>query len=256
MVVQKIKEQSPSLVITALLVVGAAIWLHHENIQTERLLVEPLRAQNDALRAAADDNHRELASTSELLRNAISRRDSELFRPDVELQKLNTQRMDALADAIARKVQPTAVEAPKSPDEIRAAEDQQVEKIATRMADKLKPMLATVGTENRLATDDAVRQEFARNQALASELQRTQAAARDAVNLSHELGTLYVDSFRDQGVVKRALTFPGYLVSDLFSLSIVSSRDQKAAERSVAEKVQAIEKRIDEIQAQALVTKS
>jgi hypothetical protein len=246
MIVQKIKEQSPSLVITALLVVGAAVWLHHENTQTQRLLVEPLRAQNEALRAAADDNHRELASTSELLRNALSRRDSELFRPDVELQKLNTQRMDALADAIARKVQPTSVDAPKSPDEIRAAEDQQVEKIATRMADKLKPMLATVGTDNRLATDDAVRQEFARNQ----------AAAQDAVKLSQELGTLYVDSFRDQGVVKRALTFPGYLVNDLFSLNLVSSRDQKKAERSVAEKVQAIEKRIEEIQAQALVTKS
>jgi hypothetical protein len=256
MVVQKIKEQSPSLVLTAVLVVGAALWLHHEDAQTQRRLVEPLRAQNEALRAAADDNHRELVSTSELLRNAVARRDSELFRPDEEMQKLNSQRMDALADAIARKVQPVAVAAPKSPEEIGRAEDRQVERIASRMADKLKPMLSTVGSDNHLATDDTVRREFARNQELTADLQQTQAAAQDALKLSHELSILYLDSFRDQGMIKRALTFPGYMVSDLFSLSIISSNERKRAERNVSAKLDAIEKRIDEIQAQALVTKS
>jgi len=256
MVVEKIKEQSPTLLITALLVVGAAIWLHHENSQTQRLLVEPLREQNEALRTAAADNRRELAATSELLRHAISRRDSELFRSDEELQKLNAQRMDALADAIARKVQIAPAEPPKSAEEIRVAEDRQEEAIATRMADKLKPMLATVGTDNHLATDETVQREFARNQALSADLQQTQAAAQDALKLSQQLSVLYLDTFKDQGMVKRALSFPAYMVGDLFTGSIVGSTQRAHVERDVSAKLNAIEKRLDEIQAQALVTKS
>ena len=102
---QKFKEQLPAVVLTALLVIAGAFWVHQQTVSElsdkQRSQLIPLREQNDALKAASEENRRQIDATNKLLRDAISKREADLFRTDEEIQKLNVERMDALADAIA-----------------------------------------------------------------------------------------------------------------------------------------------------------
>jgi hypothetical protein len=218
-------------------------------------LVRQLQDQNDALRSAVDDNRHRSEATADLLRNAIARDEGTVFRPDVEMEKLNSQRMSALADAIAKKVQPE-IPGPKTPDELRADEDEQVERITSRMVEKMEPVLLNVSKGQHFATDEAVRKEFERNQRLSSDLIASQAVAQDALKTSHEIGALYVGSFENQGVLPRILSLPGGVVHDAVSFSIISSSDRKKAQQDVQTKRDQIQKRMDEIQAEAMSVKS
>src|SRR5689334_3850362 len=107
---QKFKEQIPAVILTALLVVGGAFWLHQQTVtemaKKQTAEIAPLRDANDALKAASEENRKQIESTNKLLRDAIAKREADMFRTDEELQKLNTERMDALADVIAKKIQP------------------------------------------------------------------------------------------------------------------------------------------------------
>jgi len=250
MVVQRIKEQTPGIVVLAVVVVAAAVWLHHENIATQQLMIVPLREQNDALRVTADDNRRQLEATTALLKNAISKRDADLFRPDEEVERINGQRIDALADAIAKRVQPAPP--PHSSTELKQMEDEQVERLSTRTAEKVRPMLADLATRDGLQTDEKVRSAEARNAQLTSELRQSQMAAQEAVHYSQELGQKYVDTFRDQAVLPRIMTLPGQLINDTAHLNLATNRDQAKARSEVAAEVATLEKRIEDIQAQAL----
>jgi hypothetical protein len=93
--------------------------------------------------------------------------------------------------------------------------------------------------------------ELAKNQQLNNNLQETQAAAQEAMKLSHEITALYLSSFKDQGLITRLLSLPANVVKDAASLSIVSSSDRKKVEQDLMKKMAEIEKRLTEIQAQA-----
>src|SRR3954463_9248907 len=83
---QKFKEQIPAVLLTALLVIGGAFWLHQQTVaemgkkQTAELA--PLRDSNDALKAASEENRKQIESTNKLLRDAIAKRESDMFRTD------------------------------------------------------------------------------------------------------------------------------------------------------------------------------
>jgi len=130
---QKLKEQIPAIIVTAALITGAAFWLHHKTVadMTLRQQAElaPLREQNDALKASAEENRQQIEATNKLLRDAIARKEADMFRTDEELQKLNGERMDALAEAIAKKVQPYNP-LPKSPEEAEKMQNEQVDKVS------------------------------------------------------------------------------------------------------------------------------
>ena len=102
----KLKDQLPAIVLTALLIIGAAYWLQHQTIadmsKRQQRELAPLREQNDALKAASEENRQQIEATNNLLRDAIARREADMFRTDEELQKMNVERMDALAEAIAK----------------------------------------------------------------------------------------------------------------------------------------------------------
>jgi hypothetical protein len=265
---QKLKEQFPAIILTALLVTGGAFWLHHQTVadMTARQQAEltPLREQNDALKAAAEDNRREIEATNKLLKDAISRREADMFRTDEEIQKLNTERMDALAEAIAKKVQPYNP-LPKTPEEAEQQQNAQIDKVSTRMADKIQPILAEMASDQHLTRDSinaysqrisdqigtVLTAELAKNQQLNNNLQGTQAAAQDALKLSHEITALYLSSFKDQGLLTRLLTLPANVVKDAASLSIVSSSERKKKEQELVAKMNDIEKRLIELQAEA-----
>ena len=265
---QKFKEQIPVILVIVITVIGAAFWLKQVTVaelQTQQdAKLKPLREQNDDLKAQSAENRRALEATNKLLKDAIAKRESDLFRTDEEVQKLNVERMNALADAIAKKVQPYNP-LPKSAEEAEKMQNDQVDKVSSRMTDKISPILAEMAKDQNLTRESlttysqrisdqvgkVLTAELAKNQQLNNNLQATQAAAQDAMKLSHEITALYLSSFKDQGLITRLLTLPANVVRDAASLSIVSSSDRKKVEQNLMTKMAEIEKKLSEIQAAA-----
>jgi hypothetical protein len=264
---QKLKDQLPAVILTALLVSGAAFWMHHQTVAEmtaqQEAQMAPLREQNDALKASSEENRRQIEATNKLLKDAISKREADLFRTDEEVTKLNTERMNALAEAIAKKVQPYNP-LPKSPEEAERMQNEQVDKVSSRMAEKISPILTEMSRDQHL-TRDSINQysqrisnqvgtvltaEMARNQQLNTNLQETQATAADAMKLSHEITALYLSSFKDQGLITRLLSLPANVVRDAASLSIVNSTERAKVEQDLVNRMNEIEKRLAEIQGQ------
>lgn len=264
---QKFKEQIPAVILTALLVIAGAFWLHQQTVSEmsakQQAELAPLREQNDALKAASEENRRQIESTNKLLKDAIAKREADLFRTDEEVQKMNTERMDQLAEAIAKKIQPYNP-LPKTPEEAERQQNEQVDKVSARMAQRIQPILSEMANDQHLTRDsiaqysqrisdqvgNVLATEMNRNQVLNNNLQQTQSAAQDALKLSHEITALYLSSFKDQGLITRLLSLPANVVKDAASLSIVSSSDRKKVEESLVSKMNEIEKRLAELQAQ------
>jgi hypothetical protein len=262
---QKFKEQILVILVIVVVVVGAAYWLNQKTVSELNAQQEPklaaLREQNDALKISTEENRRQLDATNKLLKDAVAKREADMFRTDEEVQKLNTERMDALADAIAKKVQPYNP-LPKSPEEAEKMQNDQVDKVSTRMADKIQPILSEMSKDQNLTRESIAKYserisdqvgsvltaELAKNQQLNNNLQSTQAAAQDAMKLSHEITALYLSSFKDQGLITRLLTLPANIVRDAASISIVSSNDRKKVEEDIVKKMNEIEARLTEIQ--------
>jgi len=265
---QKFTEQLPAVLLTALLVIGGAFWLHQQTVREmglkQQAELAPLRDANDALKAASEENRKQIESTNKLLRDAIAKREADMFRTDEEVQKLNTERMNALAEAIAKKVMPYNP-MPKSPEEAEKQQNDQIDKVSGRMADRIQPILSEMAKDQNLTRESIVQYsqrisdqvgnvltaELAKNQQLNNNLQQTQATAQEALKLSHEITALYLSSFKDQGLITRLLTLPANVVKDAASLSIVSSSDRKKVEEQLVTRMAEIEKRLNEISAQA-----
>ena len=116
---QKLKDQIPAIILTAALIIGVAFWLHNEDqkqMADQQQAIAGLREQNELAKQSLDETRTQLDNTSKLLKEAVAKREADLFRTDQEISQLNTQRMDALAEAIAKKVQPYNP-LPKSPEE-------------------------------------------------------------------------------------------------------------------------------------------
>lgn len=264
---QKFKEQIPAVILTALLVTGGAFWLHQQTVAEmtakQQAEIEPLREQIDAQRASSDASNKELADLRKTLSDAIAKRDAEVFRSDEEIQKMNTQRMNQLAEAIAKKIQPYNP-LPKTPEEAERMQNEQIDKVSARMAQRIQPILAEMANDQHLTRNSIERYseriseqvggvlnaEIARNQQLNNNLQQTQAVAEDSLQLSHEITALYLSTFKDQGLITRLLTLPANVVKDAASLSIVSSSDRKKVEQNLMNRMDAIQKRLDQLQAQ------
>ena len=265
---QKFKEQIPAVILTAILVIAGAFWVHQQTVlelgARQQAELAPLREQNDALKAASEENRRQIEATNKLLKDAISKREADMFRTDEEVQKLNTERMNALAEVIAKKMQPYNP-LPKSAEEAEKMQNEQVDKVSSRMADKIQPILAEMSKDQNLTRDSIAKysqrisdqvgnvltNELAKNQQLNNNLQATQAVADDAMKLSHEITALYLSSFKDQGLITRLLTLPANVIKDAASLSIVNSSDKKKIEEQLVQKMNDIDKRLADIQAQS-----
>jgi hypothetical protein len=265
---QKIKDQLPTIILTALLVSGAALWMHHQTVQEmtaqQDAALAPLREQNEALKASSDENRRQIAATNQMLKDAISKREADLFRTDEEVDKLNTARMDALAEAIAKKVQPYNP-LPKSPEEAARMQNEQVDKVSDRLKQKIDPILTQMANDQHLTRDSIMQYsqriteqvgtvltaEMAKNQQLNNNLRETQGVAQESLALSHEITALYLSSFKDQGLITRLLTLPANVVRDAASLSIVNSSDKKKIEQDLVNRMNDIDKRLNDIEAEA-----
>jgi hypothetical protein len=264
----KIKDQLPTIILTALLVSAAAFWMHHATVAEmtaqQDAALAPLREQNDALKSAAEENRREIAATNQMLKDAISKREADLFRTDEEIAKLNNQRINALAEAIAKRVEPYNP-LPKTPEEAARMQNEQVDKVSARMADKIRPILDQMANDQHLTRQSIMQYsqrisdevggvltaELAKNQKLNNNLQETQEVAQESLALSHEITALYLSSFKDQGVITRLLSLPANVVKDAASFSIVNSTQRKKEEQDLVNRMNDIQKRLQEIEAQA-----
>jgi hypothetical protein len=263
----KLKEQLPAIILTAVLISGMAFWVHTRTVaemdEREQAELAPLREQNEALKASAEENRRTIEATNKLLKDAISKREADMFRTDEEIQKLNGERMDALAEAIAKKVQPYNP-LPKSPEEAEKMQNEQVDKVSSRLQLKIQPILTEMAQDQNLTRKSierysqkisdqvgtALTAELARNQKLNNNLQETQATAQDALRLSHEMTALYLSSLKDDGIVTRLLMLPANVVKDAANFSIISNSDRKKIEQDLVNKENEIEKRLSDLEAQ------
>ncbi|HUR57358.1 MAG TPA: hypothetical protein VM029_06590 [Opitutaceae bacterium] len=265
---QKFKEQLPAVILTAILVIGGAFWVHQQTVnemaakqQTELM---PLRDANDELKKTSEENRQQIAATNKLLRDAIAKREADVFKSEDELHKLNADRLELLAEAIAKKIQPYNP-APKSAAEAEKVQNEQVDRVSGRMTERIQPILAEMAREQNLTRDsiasysqrisdqvgNVLTSELAKNQQLNNNLQQTQAVAQDALKLSHEITALYLSSFKDQGLITRLLTLPANVVRDAASMSIVNSSDRKKIEEQLVRKMADIERRLSDVQGQA-----
>jgi hypothetical protein len=265
---QKLKEQLPTIIIIVVLVVGAAFWINQKNLEesaAQQAKFAAQREQFDAqLKAAAEDTRRQIEGVDKLLKDAIQKRAADVFMTEEEVSKLNEEKVNALAEAIAKKVQPYNP-LPKSAEEAEKMQNEQVDKVSSRMADKISPILTEMSKDQNL-TRDAINSysqrisdqvgrvltdELAKNQQLNNNLSATQTVAQDSLKLSHEITALYLSSFKDQGLITRLLTLPANVVRDAASLSIVSSNERKKVEADLIARMNEIDKRLSDIQAQA-----
>ncbi len=264
---QKFKEQIPAVILTALLVTGGAFWLHQQTVTEmsarQQAELAPLREKNEQLTVSAEENRKQIEETNKLLKDAIAKREADVFRTDEEVQKMNGERMDQLAEAIAKKMQPYNP-LPKTPEEAERMQNEQVDKVSSRMAQRIQPILAEMAKDQNLTRDSIAQysnriseqvgtvlaQEQSRNQQLNNNLQQTQATAQEAMKLSHEITALYLSSFKDQGLITRLLTLPANVVKDAASLSIVSSSDRKKVEEQLLNRMSEIEKKLNDLQSQ------
>ncbi|MGH7995617.1 MAG: hypothetical protein ACREFX_04620 [Opitutaceae bacterium] len=264
---QKLRDQIPTIVIIVIVLAGVAYWVHVQTVEDmtlkEQADLAPVREQNDVLKAETEENRQQLALLNQTLKDAITKRSADVFQTDEELQKLNQQRMNALAEAIAKKMEPYNP-LPRTPQEAERLQNEQIDKVSSRMAVKIRPILDQMASDQHLTRQSVAQysqrisdevsgvltSEMAKNQKLNDNLQETQEVAQESLALSHEITALYLSSFKDQGLITRLLSLPANVVKDAASLSIVNSRDKKKVEQDLVNRMNAIDERLRQIEAQ------
>ena len=266
---QKFKEQLPAVILTAILIVGVAFWFNQKTVaELTKQSQDALAAQRDEtkaeMKASADETRRHIESVNQLLKDAISKRQADALMTDEEFAKVNAEKIDKLAEAIAHKIQPYNA-LPKTAEEAEKIQNEQVDKVSSRMAEKISPILAEMSKDQNLTRESingysqrisdqisgVLTAEMSRNQVLNTQLLASQAVAQDSMKLSHEITALYLSSFKDQGLLTRLLTLPANVVRDAASLSIVNSSDRKKVEERLVSEMNTLDKRLADVEAAA-----
>lgn len=265
---QKFKEQIPAVILTAALILGITFWLNQkaaaEMAAKQQAELAQLREQTNAeMKANAEETRRHIESVNQLLKDAISKRAADVFMTDEEVAKLNEQKVNQLAEAIAKKVMPYGANIPKTPEEAEKLQNEQVDKVGSRLAEKISPILSEMSKDQNLTRESinaysqrisdqisgVLTSEMSRNQQLNTQLLASQSVAQDAMKLSHEITALYLSSFKDQGLITRILSLPANVVRDAANMSIVNSSDRKKMEERLVNEMNTLEKRLTEVQA-------
>lgn len=261
----KLKDQIPAVIVTVvvLLVAGSLFYLKVSNdTAKQQAAMTALREQNNELRTASEDNRRQTEALNALLKDAIAKRSADALMTDEEYSKVNAEKINRLAEAIAFKIQPFNP-LPKTPEEAERLQNEQVDKVSTRMADKIQPILAEMANDQHLTRESingysqrisdqvgvVLTAELAKNQQLNNNLIASQAVAHDSLQLSHEVTALYLSSFKDQGLITRLLTLPANVIKDASSLSFVNSTERRKIEARLVGEMNEIENRMNEVQA-------
>lgn len=250
-----------------MITIGLVVLFHQKNItetsNRQQAELASLREQHALdLKTAAEETNRRIEAVNTLLKDAIQKRSADAFVTDEEMAKVNAEKISQLAEAIATKIQPFNP-LPKTPEEAEHLQNEQVDKVSSRMADKIQPILMEMSRDQNLTrtaiasysqkisdqVGSILTTELAKNQQLNNSLASTQAVARDSLRLSHEITALYLSSFKDQGLITRLLSLPANVIKDASSLSIVNSTERKKMESRYFAQLSEIERRLNEAQA-------
>ena len=87
-----------------------------------------------------------------LLKDAIQKRAADVFMTQQEVEKMNAERVNQLAEAIAQKIQPYNP-LPKTPEEAERQQNEQVDKVSSRLADRIQPILADMAKDQHLTRE-------------------------------------------------------------------------------------------------------
>ncbi len=263
----KLKDQIPAVAITVIVLLIAGLFLYRKvanDTAAQQAAMTALREQNIELRAASEDNRRQTEALNALMKDAIAKRSADALMTDDEYAKVNAEKINRLAEAIAFKIQPFNP-LPKTPEEAERLQNEQVDKVSSRMSEKIQPILAEMANDQNLTRESinaysqrisdqigvVLTTELAKNQQLNNNLQTTQAIAQDSIKLTHEVTALYLSSMKDQGVLTRLLSLPANIIKDATSLSIVSSSERRKMEARLVGQMNELENRMAEIQAKA-----
>lgn len=266
---QKLKDQIPAIILTAVIIVGAAFWFYQKTVDDltaqQQEQIAALRAESNAeMKASAEETRRHIESVNQLLKDAITKRSADVFMTEEEVAKLNAEKVDTLAEAIAKKIQPYNP-LPKTPEDAERIQNEQVDKVSNRMAERIQPILAEMAKDQNLTRESiegysqrisdqisgVLTSEMSRNQELNNQLLASQSVAQDSMKLSHEITALYLSSFKDQGLITRLLSLPANVVRDAANLSIVNSSERKKMEERLVSEMNVLDRRLAEIQAGA-----
>jgi uncharacterized protein (DUF2267 family) len=261
---QKLKEQLPAILVTALLVIVAAYFIHQKTVsEMAQSQQDQLATLRDEMKASNDESNQRIDAINTLLKDAIAKRQADALMTDEEFAKVNADKVNQLATAIAQKIQPYNP-LPKTPEEAEKQQNEQIDKVSSRLSEKIHPILADMAADQHLTRDSinaysqkitdqvgvVLTGEMAKNQVLNNNVLATQDVARDSLGLSRELTALYLSSFKDQGVLSRLLDLPADIVKDAAHLSIVNSNERAQIEQGLVTRMNDLQKRLDDLQAQ------
>ena len=265
---QKLKEQFLTILLIAVIVAVALfgfLKVVANMAARQDKQINALREKTSAdLNASAEETRKQIKDVNNLLKDAIQKRSADVFMTEQEVAKMNADRVNQLAEAIAQKIQPYNP-LPKTPEDAEKQQNEQVDKVSGRLAERIQPILADMAKDQHLTREqissysqkitdqisNVLTTELAAKQQLNNNLIATEAVARDSMKLSQEVTALYLSSFKDQSLVTRLLTLPANVVRDAVSLSIVTSTERKQREEKLVSEMNALQKRLDEIEAQA-----
>jgi len=261
------KEQLPAVLATvvliALVLVGGGYYFNTrvnalQSAQQEELA--NVRQQHAAdLQASSEQTRRQIDAVNTLLKDAIEKRSADAFLTEEEFAKANEAKVNQLAEAIAQKIQPFNP-LPKTPEEAERVQNEQVDKVSSRLSERIQPILADIAKDQNLTRESLasysqkisdqvgviLTAELAKNQVLNNNLSETQAVARESLGLSQELAALYLSSLKDQGILTRILTLPANVVRDASQFSIITSSERKKKEEELIRRMTDIQERLDE----------
>jgi hypothetical protein len=215
------------------------------------------------MKASTDESNQRIDAINTLLKDAIAKRQADALMTDEDFAKVNADKVNQLATAIAQKIQPYNP-LPKTPEEAEKQQNEQIDKVSTRLSEKIHPILADMAADQHLTRDSinaysqkitdqvgvVLTGEMAKNQVLNNNVVATQDVARDSLGLDRELTALYLSSFKDQGVLSRLLDLPADIVKDAAHLSIVNSNERAQIEQGLVTRMNDLQKRLDDLQAQ------
>jgi cell division protein FtsB len=84
---QKLKEQLPAVILTALLIIGAAFWFYQKTVADltarQQAEIAALREQTNAeMKASAEETRRHIEAVNQLLKDAIAKRQADALMTD------------------------------------------------------------------------------------------------------------------------------------------------------------------------------
>lgn len=260
-----VKSAIPVAVISAVLValffVGYSFWFKEtvfkEFADRQKSDIESLRSDYQTqMQKVADNIMARVDQTNKTLDAAIAAKNSDLFLSEEETRKLETTKINALADAIMGRLN-AVIPTPED-------QDRGYTTVSERVSERLNPILSEIARTGNLTRSDVefyssqisgmidglLRDEIAEKQRLNNNLMTTQAIAHDSLRLSQEMSALYLSSLKDDGVLSRILSLPVRVVQDVSTLSIVGSSDRKKVEERLFNELNGLEKRLSDVQAQ------